>query len=77
LSGQHQAQHGGCKRLAHAHAVRADQVELQLLQLVLGDARAGQLAEAGVDAVDGGVAGGGLLHHGGAALHVVPGLGRE
>ena len=33
-------------------AVRADQVELQRRELVFGDARAGQLAEAGVDAVD-------------------------
>jgi hypothetical protein len=47
------------QRRADADAVRADQVELQPVELVGRDARAGELAEAGVDAVDRPLAGGG------------------
>ena len=54
------------ERVADADAVRADQVELQLRQVGAVDARAGELAEAGVDAVDRRIAGRGALHDGGA-----------
>ena len=38
---------------SHAHAVGEHQVSLQQLELVVGDVRVGELAEAGVDAVHG------------------------
>ena len=54
------------ERIADADAVRADQVELQLRQVGAVDPRAGELAEAGVDAVDRRIAGRGPLHDRGA-----------
>jgi hypothetical protein len=53
----------GGQRFAHAHAVGADQVALQHVELRLADALVGQLAEAGVDAIHRRVAVGGALHH--------------
>ena len=52
LQQQHQAHDRRCERLADAGAVRQHEVLLQLRQLVVGDARLRELAEAGVDAVD-------------------------
>ena len=63
LEREHEAHDLGRERFADADAVRADQVELQRLQLRLADALVGQLAKAGVDAVDRHVAVGGALHH--------------
>ena len=42
----------------------ADEVELQQLELVRGDDDGGELAEAGVDAVDGAAFGHDAVHHG-------------
>ena len=51
---QHREAHRGIvEQRAHAHAVREHEVALQQLQLVVGDVRLGELAEARVDAVDG------------------------
>ena len=54
----------GASGCADADAVRADQVQLQLVELALADALVGELAEAGVHAVDRRVALRGALHHG-------------
>jgi hypothetical protein len=50
--------------LAHAGGVAADQVELELLELVRGDDHGGELAEARVDAVDRAALGHDSVHHG-------------
>ena len=76
LQREHQPQHRRAQRFAHAHTVRADQVQLQRGQVGLADAGGGQLAEAGVHAVDRCVAlGGAQVHHGGHthALHTATG----
>jgi hypothetical protein len=52
LGREHHAHHRRGQRLARAHAVRQHEVALQLGQVVVADARARKLAEAGVDAVD-------------------------
>ena len=52
LGGQHQPHDRRRQWLASAYAVRQHQVALQFGQLMAGNPRAGQLAEAGVDAVD-------------------------
>ena len=57
---------GGASGSPTPTRVRADQVELQRVELVFADACRRQLAEAGVDAVDRGAALGGPLHDGGA-----------
>ena len=71
---EHQPDDRGCERLADADRVRADQVELKGVELVFADAGGGELAEAGVDAVGGGVALGGFLDDGGAGTDGMPGL---
>ena len=68
LQRQHQADDRRGQRRPHAHAVRADQVELQRGQVNCADAGGGQLAEARVDAVDRGLAFGRAPHHGGTGL---------
>ena len=62
LHRNHQPHDRRLQRLTDAHAVRADQVELQRVELVLADALVRKLAEAGVDAVDGLAALRGALH---------------
>ncbi|MNT48372.1 hypothetical protein D3C72_1851510 [compost metagenome] len=52
LGREDHAHHRRGQRLARAHAVREHEVALQLGQVVVADARAGELAETGVDAVD-------------------------
>jgi hypothetical protein len=52
LGREDHAHHRRGQRLARAHAVREHEVALQLGQVVVADARARELAEAGVDAVD-------------------------
>ena len=59
---QHQPHYLRVQRLAHTHAVRANQVELQGVELRLADALIGQFAKAGVYAVDRCVAVGRRLH---------------
>ena len=50
---QHERAHdGGRQRSPHAGRMTADQIDLQLLELVGGDADVGELSEAGVDPVD-------------------------
>ena len=49
---QHGARFGLAERLAHAAGMAADEVGLELGEMVAGDADVSQLAEAGVDAVD-------------------------
>ena len=49
---QHQSAHDvGRKRIAHAGGVAADQVGLELVEIVRRDANVGELAESGVDPV--------------------------
>jgi hypothetical protein len=69
LGRQHQTHHAVGQRLARAHAVRQHQVALQLGQALVGDLRAGQLAEAGVDAIDHLVFLNDALHRGQRGLH--------
>jgi hypothetical protein len=51
LEGEHHPHDRRRQRLADANGVRADQVRLQGVELALADARRGELAEAGIDAV--------------------------
>ena len=60
-------------RLADAGCVRQDEVALQLARSVVGDARTGELAEAGVDAVDRPAFGDRALQHAVASFDVAPG----
>ena len=69
LVGQDEAHHAVGQRIARAHAVRQHQVALQLGQAVVGNLGAGQLAKAGVDAVDHLVFVHDALHHGLGGLH--------
>jgi len=73
LGGQHQAHHGVGQRIARAHAVRQHQVALQLCQAVMGDLGGGQLAEAGVDAIDDLVLIHDVLHMGLGGAHALVG----
>ena len=57
LQDDHQPRHVARQRIAEAGAVRQDQVGLQLGQAFGRDARVGEQAEAGVDAIDGLAAG--------------------
>ena len=66
LEREHQPHDRRRQRLADADAVRADQVELQRGEIGRARCASGELAEAGVDAVDRRVAAGGALHDGGA-----------
>ena len=52
LGRHHQPHDGGRQRLAHTHAVAADQVALQGVELVFVDALVRQFAEAGVHAIN-------------------------
>ena len=56
-------------RLADADRVRSQQLELQHGQVIPGDAGSGQLAEAGVDAIDRRIAFGRFAHQFGACAH--------
>ena len=72
LEHDHQPRDVARQRLAEARAVRQDQVGLQLGEPVVGNARVGEQAEAGVDAVDRLAAGDDALDRGGGvgdALH--------
>ena len=66
LRREHQPHDRRRQRRADTDAVRADQVQLQRREVGFADPRARQLAEAGVDAVDRGVAFGGAAHDLGA-----------
>ena len=65
------------RRLARAHAVRQHQVALQFGQTVVGDLGRGQLAEAGVDAVDPLVLVHDVLHMGLGCTHGFVGRSRH
>ena len=69
LGGQDEAHHAVGQRIARAHAVRQHQVALQLGQAVVGNLGAGQLAKAGVDAVDHLILVHDALHHRLGGLH--------
>ncbi len=69
LGGQDEAHHAVGQRVARAHAVRQHQVALQFGQAVVGNLGAGQLAKAGVDAVDHLILVHDALHHGLGGLH--------
>ena len=69
LGSQNEAHHAVGQRIARAHAVRQHKVALQLGQAVVGNLGAGQLAKAGVDAVDHLVLVHDALHHGLCGLH--------
>ena len=73
LEQQHQSHHGCRHRLAHAHRVRTQQVDLQLGMIAFRDAGAGQLAKAGVQAVDHLSTGQDFSHRLGAGQHRGPG----
>ncbi len=60
--------------LTHPGRMAAQQVELEQPELIVGDDHRGELAEAGVDAVDGAVFGHDLVHHRAVRRH--PGQGR-
>jgi hypothetical protein len=66
LGREDEPHHLGRQRRADADGVRADEVELQALEGVVVDAGRGELAEAGVDAIDGPAAGEGALDRGAA-----------
>ena len=66
LRREHQPHDRRRQRRADTDAVRTNQVQLQGREVGFADARARQLAEAGVDAVDRGVAFGGAAHDLGA-----------
>ena len=59
---QHAAHNISWKRLAHASRVRANNIVLQLAQLIRGHAHVGQRTKARVNSVHGGVAGGDFVH---------------
>ena len=67
LEREDEADHRRRQRLAHAAAVREDEVALQRRHVAGLDADRGELAEAGVDAVDGRRAGGDRADAGGGA----------
>jgi hypothetical protein len=71
LEHQDQPHHTLAHGLAHAHGVRAQQLELQRGQVFARNALHGQLAKAGVHAIHGGVALGGLLDQRGARADAV------
>ena len=66
-----QQQHGADfrlgERIADSAGMAADQIGLELCELIGGDANVGQLAEAGVDAIDGFAGGEDFLNQGTAA----------
>ena len=57
------------QRLADAGRMAEQQVLLQLRQLRIGNAHAGEFAKPGVDAIHRGAGGDRVLHHLAAALH--------
>ena len=69
LEQQDQPHHRFRHRLADADRVRSQQLELQDGQVIPGNARGGQLAEAGVDAIDRRIALGRFAHQFGACSH--------
>lgn len=62
LEREHQPHHLGLERFADPGAVRADEIELQLLELGVPDALVRELAKARIDPVDGFRTAGDLLH---------------
>ncbi len=68
---QHGARFGLAERLAHAAGMAADQIGLELGEMVAGDADVSQLAKAGVDAVDGLPRGNDALDEGAARGHAL------
>ena len=65
------------ERRAEAAGVAADEVELEVGEFVIGDADFAELAEAGIDAVDGEVVIGGAAHYGAGSFHLGDGGGRD
>src|SRR3954447_14641639 len=65
------------ERVAHARAVRADDVALELIEVFAGDADIREQADAGVDGVDGIVSGGEGVDEGARDLHAGDGVGGE
>ena len=69
LEQQHAAHERRCERLADAARVTAHEIELQLPDLIRGDALVRECAEAGGDAVADAIGAHGIAHHFDAALH--------
>src|SRR5690606_19481005 len=75
--GQKCAGLGKRERLAHARRVAEDEVALQKAQILPGDAHLRQVAEAGVDAVDRGLARGEPVDQGPRLAQPIPGSGGQ
>ena len=73
----HRARFGFAERLADAASVRANEIDLQLANLLGGDADGSEFAEAGVDAVGGLAAGDDAIDDGARGFHALDGVGRE
>ena len=73
----HGADHLARQRIAHAGGVRADHVALQLVEIAARNAHVGQQSDAGVDGVDGVVAGSQAVDEGARGQHGFDGGGRE
>ncbi len=69
LGQQNQAHHRLGHGLTHPHRVRTQQVQLQSLQVGLGNALVGQFAETGIDAIYRRAALGRLVHQVGAGTN--------
>ena len=75
--GHDDARLGFGERRAESAGVAAHQVELQAGEFVIGDAHFAELAEAGIDAVDGPVIFRGAAHHFARCLHLSDGGGGD
>src|SRR5580698_5575920 len=70
----HGARFGFAERSADSTGVRADEIDLQLANLLGGDADGSEFAEAGVDAVGGFAAGDDTLDDGARGFHALDGV---
>ena len=66
LEREHESHHGRRHGRTHSHTVTANEIALQGGQIIGGNARGGELAEARIDAIHRRLTGSGLLHHGSA-----------
>jgi hypothetical protein len=75
---RHGRAHGAHRqRRVHAGGMAAQQIQLQRREIGLVDSRLGEIAEAGVDAVDRRVAAGALVDHGARRGHAIARRGRQ
>ncbi len=75
---QHHGAHNLAReRLADAHAVRADDIALELVELVARDAHIGEQPHAGIDRINGIVAGGEAIDERSGTIHLLARGGGE